>query len=312
MQNNEFRCGFVALIGRTNAGKSTLVNALTGEKVSITSPKSQTTRNKIRAIVNVDERGQIIFVDTPGIHDWLKRALNRAMVETALSALGDADLAVMLIDAQNALEGEQIAAMEASIIEELKKVNTPSILAINKVDTLKDPALVLPIIDAYQKAHNFAHIVPISALKRRELAAFNNAVLEFLPINPKLYPDDVYTDQAERFLAAELIRECIVRQTQKELPYSVMVEIDDYKENAHKGLIKITASIFVERESQKTILVGKRGERIKSIGTEARLNLERVLGTRVFLNTMVRVKENWPEKINDLKRFGYIESKKKS
>lgn len=309
MQSTEFRCGFVALVGRTNAGKSTLVNALTGEKVSITSPKSQTTRNKIRAIVNVEDRGQIIFVDTPGVHDWLKRALNRAMLDTALSALGDADAAVLLIDAQKALEGGEVASLEAGIIEELKKVGTRCVLAINKTDLLGDPALVLPIIDVYRRAYHFEQIVPVSALKRRDLGALMDAVLGLLPQGAKLYPDDLYTDQAERFLASELIRESVMRQTQREIPYSVMVEIDDFKENAHKNLIEITATIFVERESQKTILVGKGAQRIKSIGSEARLKLERILGSRVFLNTVVRVKENWPENMKDLKRFGYITPK---
>ena len=303
---DNFRCGFVALVGRTNAGKSTLVNALTEQKVSITSHKVQTTRNNIRAIVNVGKEAQIVFVDTPGIHLWLKRALNQVMFDSALAALHDSDCTVMLIDAHAALDGKgNIPELELLLVENLKKAQARTILAINKVDLLESPNCVLPIIEKYSEIYPFEQIIPLSALKKQQLDTLTQAVVPLLPVGPQLYPDDLYTDQAERFLASEIIRETILKQTQKEIPYSTVVVIDDFKENAFKNLIEITCTIFVERESQKAILIGKRGAKIKDLGSHARESLSRIFGSKIILNTTVKVKENWAEDMDTLRKFGY-------
>ena len=232
-----FHCGFVALVGRTNAGKSTLVNALTGERVSITSSKAQTTRDKIRGIVN-RHHSQIVFIDTPGLHLWLKRTLNQVMIQSALSTLGDADCVLMLIDAAHAITKDgKIEDIECDLIEALKKANCKTILAINKIDLLKDPAQLLPIIDVYQKAYPFEDIVAVSARKRKEFETLLDVLEKHLPEQQAFYPKELYTDQSERFLASETIREVIYRQMSKELPYSAAVEIDDFKSMRGEGKI---------------------------------------------------------------------------
>ena len=304
-----FRCGFVALVGRTNAGKSTLVNALTGEQVSITSSKAQTTRDKIRGIVN-RRSAQIVFIDTPGLHLWLKRTLNQVMVQNALSTLGDADCVLMLVDAVHALTPQgEIEEIEQGLIDALKAANRPTVLAINKLDLLRDPSGLLPIIDAYRKAYDFKEIVAVSARKRKEFDVMLDAVEKYLPEQPALYPKDLYTDQSERFLAAETIREVIYRQMSKELPYSAAVEIDDFKSMRDSGRIEIKATIYVERESQKAIFVGKKGAAIKQLGIDARGRLADVLGANVHLELVVKVRADWSESPKELKNFGYLEEK---
>lgn len=302
-----FHCGFVALVGRTNAGKSTLVNALTGERVSITSSKAQTTRDKIRGIVN-RHHAQIVFIDTPGLHLWLKRTLNQVMVQSALSTLGDADCVLMLIDATHAVTKDgQIEDIESDLIEALKKTNCKTVLAINKIDLLKDPGQLLPIIDTYQKAYPFEDIVAVSARKRKEFETLLDVLEKHLPEQPALYPKELYTDQSERFLASETIREVIYRQMSKELPYSAAVEIDDFKSMRNVGKIEIKATIYVERESQKAIFVGKKGAAIKQLGIEARQKLAEVLNASIHLELVVKVKTDWSENPKDLKSFGYLE-----
>ncbi len=307
MPQPTFHSGFIALVGRTNAGKSTLVNALTGERVSITSAKAQTTRNKIRGIVNRPNT-QFVFIDTPGLHDWLKRTLNQVMIQSALSSLGDADCVLMLIDAKHCLtRNSEIEEIEANLIDALKKVNKPAILAINKLDTLSDPALVLPIIAKYSQAYDFKEIVAVSARKRRELDTLLDCVAKYLPEQPALYPEELYTDQSERFLAAETIREVIYYQMSKELPYSAVVEIDDFKSMRDRNRIEIKATIYVERESQKAIFVGKRGAQIKALGIAAREKLSTVLDAAIQLELVVKVKAEWSENMKDLKAFGLTE-----
>ena len=305
-----FRCGFVALVGRTNAGKSTLVNALTGERVSITSSKAQTTRDKIRGIVN-RKNAQIVFIDTPGLHLWLKRTLNQVMIQNALSTLGDADCVLMLIDAAHALTPKgEIQEIEQNLIEALQKAGRPAILAINKLDMLKDPSALLPIIDAYSKAYPFSEIVAVSARKKKEFPTLLDANEKYLPVQDALYPKDIYTDQSERFLASETRREVIYRQMSKELPYSAAVEIDDFKSMRANNRIEIKATIYVERESQKAIFVGKKGAAIKQLGIEARSQLADALGANIQLELVVKVKEDWSENPKDLKSFGYLEEDK--
>ena len=305
---SQFRCGFVAIVGRPNAGKSTLVNALTGERVSITSAKAQTTRDKIRGIVN-RRHSQIVFIDTPGLHLWLKRTLNQVMIQSALSALGDADCVLMLIDAAHALTPKgEIEEIEAGLIDALKKANRPAVLAINKIDLLKDPTGLLPIMDAYQKAYPFADIVSVSARKRKEFETLLEVLEKHLPEQEAFYPKELYTDQSERFLASETIREVIYRQMGKELPYSAAVEIDDFKSMREEGKIDIKATIYCERESQKAIFVGKKGAAIKQLGIEARQKLAEVLDARIHLELVVKVRDDWSENPKDLKNFGYLEN----
>ena len=304
MSDKVFHSGFIALVGRTNAGKSTLVNALTGERVSITSSKAQTTRNKIRGIVNRDD-AQFVFIDTPGLHDWLKRTLNQVMIQQALSSLGDADTVLMLIDANHALQKNgEIEEIEAGLIDALKKVNKPAVLAINKLDMLSDPAKVLPIIAKYSQAYPFTDIVAVSAKKHRELETLLDCVVKNLPEQEALYPEELYTDQSERFLAAETIREVIYYQMSKELPYSAVVEIDDFKSMRDRNRIEIKATIYVERESQKAIFVGKAGSQIKSLGIAAREKLAKVLDANIQLELVVKVKAEWSENMKDLREFG--------
>ena len=306
-----FHCGFIALVGRTNAGKSTLVNALTGEKVSITSSKAQTTRDKIRGIVN-RRNSQIVFIDTPGLHLWFKRTLNQLMIQSALSALGDADGVLMLVDAVHALTPTgEIEEIEQGLIEALKKAGRPAVLAINKIDLLKDPSALLPIIDTYRKAYDFSDIVAVSARKRKEFETLLDVLEKYLPEQEALYPREYYTDQSERFLASETIREVIYRQMSKELPYSAAVEIDDFKSMREQGRVEIKATIYVERESQKAIFIGKRGAAIKQLGIDARSRLADVLGASVHLELVVKVRSDWSENPKDLKDFGYLEDKQK-
>ncbi|MBQ8035369.1 MAG: GTPase Era [Proteobacteria bacterium] len=304
----KFRCGFVALVGRTNAGKSTLVNALTGERVSITSSKAQTTRDKIRGIVN-RRTAQVVFIDTPGLHLWLKRTLNQVMIQSALSTLGDADCVLMLIDATHALTSHgEIEEIEQTLIEALKKADRPVVLAINKLDLLPDPSRLLPIIDAYSKAYPFRDIVAVSARKRQEFETLLDNIEKYLPEQPAFYPRELYTDQSERFLASETIREVIYRQMSKELPYSAAVEIDDFKSMRDQHKIEIKATIYVERESQKAIFVGKKGAAIKQLGIDARAKLAEVLDANIHLELVVKVRTDWSENPKDLKSFGYMES----
>ncbi|MGB9711104.1 MAG: GTPase Era [Thermodesulfovibrio sp.] len=288
------KCGYVALIGRPNVGKSTLLNTVVGEKIAIVTEKPQTTRNRIIGIKNL-AHAQIIFVDTPGIHRP-RHKLGEFMVKEAHQAMDMVDLIVFMVDPVNPSE------TEFSIIEKLKKLNKPVILAINKIDTISKQSL-LPLIDLYKDLHSFKEIIPISALKNDGVERLLERIISYLPDSAKLYPEDMLTDQAERFMVGEFIREKIMKYTYDEIPYSVAVEIEKWDEK--EKLIHIGANIYVEREGQKIIIIGKKGERLKKIAQEARLDIERFLGTKVFLEVWVKVRKKWRQRDIILKSLGY-------
>ena len=280
------KSGYVSLIGRPNAGKSTLMNALVGDKVAITSDKPQTTRKKILGVANAPG-GQIAFLDTPGIHKPGHR-MNQRMVDAAVEALGEADLAVLVIDVT-----EKPGAGDHYVLDMLEKAKRPVILAINKIDAVKKNEL-LPIIAGYAKALPFLAIVPISAFHKDGLDALTSEILAALPEGVALFPDDYLTDQSVRSMAAELIREKVLRYTRDELPYTTAVVIEQFEEpEVVGGLTRIFASILVESDSQKPIVIGKAGAMIKQIGTDARKDLQTLLGRKVFLELHVKVKSDW-------------------
>jgi GTP-binding protein Era len=277
------KCGFVAIVGRPNSGKSTLVNALVGEKVSIVTPVPQTTRNRILGIVNRPGM-QVIFMDTPGIHKPGSR-LNHQMMIFVREALQSRDLTLLVADASVSFgHGDEFT------IELLREYSARAILALNKIDLVRKPKL-LPLIDRYSKLYEFEEIFPISALKAEGLEELLAAIASRLPAGPPLFPPDIYTDQPERFLAGEIIREKVILQTRQELPYVTAVMIENFQES--ERLTRIQATIIVEKESQKPIVIGADGTRIKQIGTTARLELEKLFPPKVFLELHVRVEPNW-------------------
>lgn len=291
-----FRSGFVSIIGRPNAGKSTLLNSILGEKVSIVSPKPQTTRNVIRGIKNFTER-QIVFLDTPGIHKG-RGLLNEFMVKEALQSLRDVDAVIYLVEAGS------VSGDDRFIIEGLKKLNCPVILGINKIDTI-DKREALPLIDTFSRLFPFKDIVPISALKGDGVDILIQIVSGLLPEGPKYFPDDILTDQPERFVVAEIVREKVFRFTHEEVPYSTAVAVERFEEKKGGSLVSISATITIERDSQKPIVIGKKGMMLKKIGTAAREDIEKLLGAKVFLELFVRVQEEWTKKPGALKEFGY-------
>lgn len=284
-----FKSGFVSIIGRPNAGKSTLLNALVGEKIAIVTHKPQTTRHRIQGFVNVKggkghTPGQIVFIDTPGVHKPDSRLGSRMMREVR-DALDERDLILLIIDVTQTFgKGDEF------VLELLKEVTSPVILLLNKIDAIEKPEL-LKIIDRYSKLREFAEIIPISATKRQGLDRIIDEVIKRLPEGPRYFEKDQITDQPQRALVAELIRERVLVETGQEVPYAVAVKIESF-ENAGK-LTRIAAAIYCEREGQKAILIGKGGAMLKRIGTSARKQIERLLGTTVFLELFVKVKENW-------------------
>ena len=292
-----FRSGFVALIGRPNVGKSTLMNRLIGQKIAITSSKPQTTRNRIQTVYT-DERGQIIFLDTPGIHK-ARNKLGEYMTEVTESTLADVDLILWLVE-----PSDYIGAAEQSIIKRLSNVKTPVMLVINKIDKVKKED-ILRFIDAYRKELDFAAIVPVSALKGENTDDLTNTIFSFLPEGPQYYDEDTVTDQPERQIAAEMIREKALRNLEDEIPHGVAVLIDRMKEREGGTLIDIDATIVCERESHKGIIIGKQGSMLKKIGTEARRDIEMMTGTKINLKLWVKVKENWRDSDTLLRNYGY-------
>ncbi len=293
----KFRSGYVALIGVPNVGKSTLLNQLLGYKVAITTPKPQTTRFQIRGILTGEDY-QIIFVDTPGIHE-AKMLFNRLMVEQALRAIEEVDSVVFIVDAAH-----RSPKAEEKIIEILQKANKPTILALNKIDLIKKGEL-LPMIDFFSRLYPFKAIVPISALERDGLDELLEEIVDTLPEGPMYYSPDMLTDQPERLLAAEIIREKIFMLTRQEIPYSTAVVVEEFEEDPDKKILFIQATIYVEKDSQKGIIIGKGGERLKKIGTLAREELEFLFGQKIHLDLWVKVLKGWRKEEKALRRLGF-------
>ncbi len=290
-----FRSGFISIIGRPNVGKSTLLNCLLGEKIAIISDKPQTTRNRILGIVN-RPGAQLVFMDTPGIHKPMHK-MNEFMVKTALATYNEVDVILMLVEAT-----VQPGGGDRYIIETLAEVKTPVFLLINKIDLIKKEAL-FPLMQEYSKLYTFAEIIPVSAL-RNDLGGLLDAIVKRLPEGPQYFPDDQLTDQPERFIVSELVREKIFELTKEEIPYSTAVVIEQM--NEEPDLTRITAVIYVERDSQKGILIGRGGAMLKQIGTLARRDAEKLLGTKIFLQLWVKVKKGWREDERMLKNIGIV------
>jgi len=291
------RSGFVGIAGPPNVGKSTLLNRILGEKISITSSKPQTTRNRILGIAHRPE-AQIIFVDTPGVHG-ARKALNIRMVASALAALDEMDVVLLVLDA-----AAPDPASENLLVKKLGQLRRPLILALNKTDLVAKPAL-LALIARWSQAVAFEALVPVSAQTGDQLPALLQALEACLPLGPPLFPADAITDMPERFIAAEMIREKVFRFTGQEIPYSTAVTIERFAEETRPALVKIFATIHVERDSQKGVVIGKGGAKLKQIGVAARSEIERMIGAQVYLKLLVRVEKNWSQDSRALRKFGY-------
>ncbi|MBP3594549.1 MAG: GTPase Era [Lachnospiraceae bacterium] len=295
--NNSFKSGFVTLIGRPNVGKSTLMNHLIGQKIAITSDKPQTTRNRIQTVYT-DERGQVIFLDTPGIHK-AKNKLGEYMVKVAKETLNEVDVVLWLVEPTT-----YIGAGEQHIIEQLEKVKTPVILVINKIDTVKKED-IMAAIETYQSKYPFAEIVPVSAKEKENTDRLMELVYKYLPYGPMYYDEDTVTDQPERQIAAELIREKALRLLGEEVPHGIAVTIEKMRERADGSMVDIEATIVCERDSHKGIIIGKQGAMLKKIGTKAREEIERLFEYKVNLKLWVKVKKDWRDSDILMKNYGY-------
>jgi GTPase len=295
--DNSFKSGFIAIVGPPNVGKSTLLNYMLGQKLSITSEKPQTTRNRILGVLNRPS-AQLIFLDTPGIHR-ANKPLNVKIVDAALSTIGDADAVLIMADCSHADPNA-----ESIMLENLKKNKRPVLLALNKVDLIEKP-VILEIIKKWSIMYDFRDIVPISAKRGIQVEELLKSIEKNLPAGDPLFPDNMLTDMPERFFVAEIVREKVFRLTGQEIPYSVAVTLGSFKEGGKNGLVRIHADIQVEKNSQKGIIIGNKGTKLKSIGEQARKDIERMLGTKVFLKLFVRVQKNWTKDTKILRRFGY-------
>lgn len=291
------KSGFVTIIGRPNVGKSTLMNHLIGQKIAIMSDKPQTTRNKIQTIVT-DERGQIVFIDTPGIH-VPKNKLGTFMNKSAETTLNEVDVVLWLVEPDT-----KIGKGDKYIIEQLERVKSPVILVINKIDTLGKPEL-LKVIDTYRNTHDYLDMIPIAAKTGENTEVLLNRIFEVLEEGPMFYPEDMVTDQPERQIVAELIREKVLHLMQQEIPHGVAVVIDQMKVRKNKAIVDIDATIVVEKDSHKGMVIGKQGAMLKKIGTRARYDIEKLLGSKANLKLWVRVKKDWRDSDFLLKNYGY-------
>ncbi len=293
--SKEYRSGFAAIIGRPNAGKSTLMNTLVGQKIAIVSDKPQTTRNRIQGVLSED-RGQVVFLDTPGVHKPKDR-LGEYMVQVAKNTLKGVDLILYLVDVT-----AKFGSGEEYVLGLLQEVDTPVILALNKVDLVEKESL-LPLLAQWDQRGRFDGIVPISALQGSNEDRLKDEIFKHLPEGPQYYPADAVTDHPERFIIGELIREKVLQKTRDEVPHSIAVEVEEVKEK--ESLVSIGAVIYVERDSQRGIIIGKSGGMLKQIGSEARRDIEQMLGSKVYLNLWVKVKKDWRNREAVLRNFGY-------
>ena len=298
-KENNKRCGFIAFVGRPNVGKSTLLNHLLGQKLSITSRKPQTTRHRILGIDTIDSN-QIIYVDTPGIHKKQPRAINRLMNRAASSSISDVDAVVFIVEPEKWTEDDEL------VLQHIKKTNKPIILFVNKIDQIKDKEKLLPFLQKLSAKHEFQELIPGAALLGDQVEELKNILLKYIPLGDFIYPEDYYTDRSERFLAAEVIREKLIRQLGDELPYSMTVEIEQFKVDEH-GTLRINGLILVERNSQKSIVIGKGGSRLKRVGTDARIDLKEIFDQKIFLELWVKVKDGWADDERALRSLGFDE-----
>jgi len=289
-------CGYIAIVGRPNVGKSTLLNRILGQKLSITSRKPQTTRHQILGIKTKEDK-QFIYVDTPGLHLKEHKAINRYMNKAASSSLKDVDLVIFLVDRTKWTPEDQL------VLEKVSQCKAPAILAVNKIDQTKEKAELLPHLQELSEKHHFDHIMPISAKQGHNVDQLENLIESYLPEGFHYFPEDQVTDRSQRFLAAELVREKIMRQLGEELPYSVTVEIEEFKYEKH--VLHISALILVERSGQKKIVIGDKGEQIKVIGRDARKDMEKLFDSKVMLNLWVKVKSGWSDDERALRSLGY-------
>ena len=290
------RCGYVAIVGRPNVGKSTLLNHLLGQKISITSRKPQTTRHQVLGI-KTEEDHQIIFVDTPGLHKEASKAINRYMNRAASTAIRDVDLVLFLVDRTAWTDEDEM------VLEHVKRSGLPAMLVVNKVDLLEDKGVLLPHLQVLAEKGDFAAIVPLSALRQHNVAELEREILPYLPAGDPFYPEEQITDRSMRFLAAEIVREKIMRQLGDELPYAVAVEIEEFSQQGE--ILHISALILVERKGQKKIIIGEKGARLRSIGSEARQDMERLFDSKVMLRLWVKVKSGWSDDERALRSLGY-------
>ncbi len=287
---------FVAIIGRPNVGKSTLMNHLIGQKISITSRKPQTTRNRVLGIETEGDY-QVVYVDTPGLHREEKHAINKLMNRAAVTSISDVELLLLVVDATHVGDEDEMA------FEKARRATCPIVLVVNKIDEIKDKEKLLPLLNSLSQKLEFEAVVPISALRGSNINELRKIIRDHVPEGEHLFPDDSVTDRSSRFLAAEIVREKLTRQMGDELPYSSTVEIDEFKEE--ENLLRISATILVERQGQKKMVVGAGGARIKKIGTEARIDMERLFDSKVFLTLFVKVKAGWSDDERALKSLGF-------
>ncbi len=297
-ETENYRCGYVALVGRPNVGKSTLMNHLIGQKISITSSKPQTTRHRILGI-KTEPAYQAVFVDTPGLHQNAKKAVNRYMNRTAKSALADVDLIIFVVEAARWTDDDE------NVLRQLRAAGKPVVLAVNKIDHIKDKAELLPLLQGLARKMDFAALVPVSALRRSNLEELEAVVARHLPESEPFFAEDQITDRSERFLAAEIVREKLMRTLGQELPYELTVEIEQFKHE--DNMLNIAAVIWIERDSQKPIVIGKGGSVLKKVGQLARTDMERLFDSKVFLQLWVKVKEGWSDDERALSSLGYTD-----
>ncbi|MGX9135311.1 GTPase Era [Rummeliibacillus sp. JY-2-4R] len=296
-ENKGFKSGFVTIVGRPNVGKSTFLNNVIGQKIAIMSDKPQTTRNKVQGVYTTDD-SQMIFIDTPGIHKP-KHKLGEFMLKVSKNALREVEAIMFMVNAT-----QKLGAGDKYVMEMLKGTKTPVFLVVNKIDAVH-PDELLEIIESYKNEFEFAEIIPISALQGNNVQQLLDTLKKYLPEGPQYYPADQVTDHPERFIIAELIREKVLHLTRDEVPHSIAVEIEKIAKDENKDLVRINASIIVERDSQKGIVIGKRGALLKEIGTRARKDIETLLGSRVYLELWVKVQKDWRDRASQLRDYGY-------